>query len=89
MMLREIAGESILIPVGALALKVHGMVSLSESGRLLWEKLQTECSIQELTDAVLAEYEIDSETAEKDVMEFLKKLEAIGVLIQNGGKLEA
>ena len=40
MMLREIAGEYLLIPVGALALKVHGMVNLSESGRYLWEKLQ-------------------------------------------------
>ena len=37
--LREIAGEHILIPVGEAALRVHGMVTLSESAVILYEKL--------------------------------------------------
>ena len=37
MVLREVAGEHILIPVGKTAMRVKGMISLSESGSLLWQ----------------------------------------------------
>lgn len=74
MLLRNIAGEHILIPVGEAALKLHGMISLSESGLLLWNKLQEESSEEELIEAVLEEYDIDHETASADVQEFLNRL---------------
>lgn len=82
MILREIAGEFILIPVGQTALKVHGMISLTESGMLLWKKLQDDCSEADLVDTILGEYEIDRETAIKDVQAFLEKLDDIGILIR-------
>lgn len=80
MLLREIAGEHILIPVGETALKLHGMISLSESGFLLWKKLEEECSEEELTEAVLEEYEVDRETAAADVQEFLNRLRELNLL---------
>ena len=80
MLLRKIAGEYLLIPVGPLALKVHGMVTLSESGYLIWQQLQIESDITELTDAILAEYEVSQETAKGDVRAFLKKLDDLGAL---------
>lgn len=83
MILREIAGEHILIPVGETAIKVHGMISLSESGLLLWKKLQNDCTEADLLDTILSEYEIDQATAQQDVRTFLGKLNAIGILIQD------
>lgn len=83
MILREIAGEHILIPVGETAIKVHGMISLSESGLLLWKKLQNDCTEADLLDTILSEYEIDQATAQQDVRAFLGKLNAIGILIQD------
>lgn len=81
MIIREIAGEHILIPVGQAALKIHGMISLSESGLLLWRKLQAEdCSEENLVESILKEYDIDQETAAADVRGFLGKLEQIGIL---------
>lgn len=80
MIIREIAGEHILIPVGQAALKIHGMISLSESGLLLWKKLQQDCSEEDLIESVLNEYDIDRETAASDVRDFLGKLEHIGIL---------
>ena len=82
MILREIAGEFILIPVGQTALKVHGMISLTESGMLLWKKLQDDCSEMDLVDTILGEYDIDRETAMKDVQAFLEKLDDIEILIR-------
>lgn len=74
MIMREIAGEYILIPVGEAATELFGLVSLNESGALLWEKLQQECTEKDLIEAVLAEYEVDEETAKTGVRRFLEKM---------------
>lgn len=86
LLLREIAGESILIPVGEMALKIHGMISLSESGAILWQKLQKECTEEELVDAILKEYDIDWATAVEDVQAFLKKMRKIGIIVCADGE---
>ena len=83
LIVREIAGEHILIPTGSAALKIHGMINLSESGYLLWDKLQSECTEEELVEAILAEYEIDRETAAEDVHSFLEKMYSIGILVRD------
>lgn len=81
MILREIAGEHLLIPVGQTALKVKGMVTLSESGLLLWNKLQSDCTEEDLVDAVLAEYQVDRDTAAADVKAFLNQMREVGILL--------
>ncbi len=78
--LRQIAGEHILIPVGEAALSIHGMITMTESGVLLWEELQTGCSKEQLIETILAEYDVNRETAEKDVEAFLQKLNQRGIL---------
>ncbi|MDD6022704.1 MAG: PqqD family protein [Oscillospiraceae bacterium] len=80
MILREIAGEHILIPVGATALNIKGMINLTESGVLLWNRLQEECSEAELVEALLEEYDVDPATAQADVQDFLKQLRELELL---------
>ncbi len=69
-----------MIPVGEAALKIKGMISLSESGLLLWNKLQTDCTLDDLVAAMLAEYKVDRATAEQDVQVFLKRMADVGIL---------
>ena len=57
------------------------MVTLSESGLLLWKKLQAECTEEALVEALLAEYEVERETAQADVQAFLEQLDKAGLLI--------
>ena len=78
--IREIAGEHILIPVGQAALHIHGMINLTESGVLLWQRLQQDTTEDQLVEAILAEYDIDSDTARSDVREFLDKLRRLEIL---------
>lgn len=80
LLLREIAGEYLLIPVGELAMKVHGMISLTESGKLLWDKLQNSCTEEELVSCILAEYDIDYATAVEDLKGFIRKMDKVGIL---------
>lgn len=81
MILREIAGECILVPTGAAAAKLNGIISLNGSGRYLWELLREERTEAELTEALLAEYEVDRETAERDVRSFVGRLREAGALV--------
>lgn len=80
MILREIAGEFILIPVGKAALKIHGMINLSESAAFIWNMLQNDCAEDALVDALLTEYDIDRETAVCDVREFIDQMNEVGIL---------
>ena len=81
MILREIAGEHLLIPVGRTALQVKGMVTLSESGLLLWNRLQSDCTEEDLIQVLLSEYEVDRDTAAADVKAFLKRMNDVGLLL--------
>lgn len=72
--LREIAKEYILVPVGKTAIKMNGMITLNEVGVFIWNKLQEECTSEELLNAVLDEFEIDEKHAKSDLNEFLQQL---------------
>jgi hypothetical protein len=72
--LREIAGDYIIIPTGKTVLEFNGLVTVNEVGVLLWKMLQEEVTLEDLVQGVLAEYDIDEETARADIQEFLNKL---------------
>ena len=81
--LREIAGEFILVPVGSAAAQFNGLITLNETARTIFLALAQERTVEELTDAVTAEYEVDRETARADVEEFLRQLREVGALVED------
>lgn len=78
--LREIAGDNILVPVGETALDFNGLITLNEVGAFLWNKLQSEITIDELVQEVLDEYEVDEDTARKDILEFIGYLQNADII---------
>lgn len=82
-MLRQVADEYLVIPVGEAALRVKGLIGLSESGSLLYQKLQSGCEEEDLVNALLAEYDIDRATAQADTAAFLEQMRRMGILIED------
>jgi hypothetical protein len=80
-LLRDVAGTLVVVPVGAAVSAFPGMITLNATGAYIWELLETEQSEQTLTDALVARYEIDSETARADVKAFIAKLKPTGALV--------
>ena len=78
--LRQVAGNSIVIAVGEEALNFNGIITINGAGAFLWEKLSFDVTKEELLSAMLSEYDIDEETAKKDISEFLEKLNSAGLL---------
>ncbi len=74
--LREIAGSSLVMPVGEMAEKVSGMIELSSTGAILWKRLELGATEEELVAEILSKFDIEEETAKADVAEFVNYLKA-------------
>ena len=77
---REIAGDTILVPVGKSVLDSNGLFMLNELGAFIWDLLPGMESEDEICGAVLAEYDVSSETVKKDVADFLHKLREMEII---------
>ncbi len=71
-LLKEVAGNHIVIPVGNL--DFDGMITLNEVGVFIWEKLSNNTNEEEIVALLLKEYDVAPEIAEKDVKAFIQKL---------------
>lgn len=80
--MREIAGEFILVPVGAAAAKFNGLITMNEVGKYIFELLSEKRTLQELAEKITDEYDVSLETAISDAKEFLGQLRDIGALIE-------
>mgnify|MGYP005977022733 FL=1 len=58
--LREIAGETLLVPAGKTALDLNGMLTLNETGAALWRMLPEAADAEALTQGLLQEFEGDT-----------------------------
>lgn len=77
--LREVAGEIIVLPSGD-DLDLNMMITLNDTGRFLWQRLESGAEIEELVQAMLAEYDVDEATARAGVQRFVAKLNENGFL---------
>lgn len=80
---RNVVKEPLLIPTGQAALKVKGLIALSESGSLLYQKLQQDCSKEELVAALTGEYDVSAEVAAQDVEAFLDQMRQLDMLVED------
>lgn len=72
--LREIAGEYVLVPTGATTQEFNGLITLSETAKFIWEHMEEADSLEEMIQLLLDNYEIDEETAKRDAIEFISQL---------------
>lgn len=78
--LRQVAGNSIVIAVGDEAINFNGIITINGAGTFLWERLEKGAEKEELLQAMLKEYDIDEATAASDIDEFLEKLKKANLL---------
>lgn len=79
---RKIADEHLLIPTGEAALAAMGLIALSESGCLLYQRLQNDCTREELIAALTAEYDVAEAVAGADVDAFLDQMRQLNMLVE-------
>jgi hypothetical protein len=81
--LREIAGEYIIIPTGKTALEFNGLITVNEIGMELWKMLQNDVTFEDLLNGIMEEYDVDEDVAKEDIQDFLDKLSNGGILTED------
>lgn len=81
-MLREIVDTWVVIPLGERVVEFNGMITLSDTGALIWKGIEDGKDVNSLVDSIVAEYDIDKETALADTLEFISTIEKNSLLEQ-------
>jgi sensor domain CHASE-containing protein len=79
-LLRDIAGQTIVVPIGAEAVRFNGIVTLNKTGKVLWNALQNEQNADDLVRVLLNQFEVEEATAKNDVSSFVEKLKKANLL---------
>lgn len=78
--LRQVAGAWIVLPVAEKTVDFNGMLTLNETGLMLWKLLEKGSTREALAQALTDEYDVTFAEAIADVDEYLAKLERAGCL---------
>lgn len=73
-MLREVAGNNIVVGVGERSLDFNGIINVNETGAEIWKLFQQDTTPEAAAKAMTEEFEVNYETALNDVNEFVEKL---------------
>ena len=78
--LRQVADTWVVLPVGNTSVSFNSMLTLNETGAVLWRALEQGGDRQALAAALTAEYDVSTEEALADVDAFVQKLAQVGCL---------
>ena len=81
--MRQIAGEFLLVPTGAAAAKFNGLITMNDVGRFIFQTLAEEHTVCEVAALITKEYDVDENTAIADTEEFVQQLRQIGALVDD------
>jgi hypothetical protein len=71
----DLAGEAVILDF-----KSGVYYGLNEVGASIWNLIQEPRTVNEIRDAILAEYEVEPEQCDRDLFALLQQLEASGLI---------
>ncbi|MBR2431313.1 MAG: PqqD family protein [Clostridia bacterium] len=77
---KEIAGQYVVIALGAASKIFNGIIKLNDSGKFIWDKLAVGADKDDIVNALLEEYDVDRTVAEADVDKFIDELKGANIL---------
>ncbi len=85
---RQIGGETIIVPVRGGVGDLNSIYTLNAPGADIWQMMRAGKPVPEIAAAVCREYEVSTEEATQDIVDFMNNLRASGLhgsLPENGG----
>ena len=79
-LLRKVAGDHVVVPVGEAGKVFHGMIRLNDTGAFLWEQCRKETTKEQVLQAMAEKYEVDESVAADDLDRFLQQLRNAEIL---------
>ncbi len=79
-LIREVAGQTVIIPDGEKNVEFTGMIKLNETGKLIWEAVTKGDSQEDIATKIAGEYGITKDKALGDVQSFVMKMKEEGFI---------
>ena len=74
---RAVGNELILVPLTGNVAQMNELFTMNETGKFIWENLGEMTTIEDLENSMTDTFEIDADTAKKDIKIFINKLETL------------
>lgn len=78
---REIADEVILVPIRNNVGDLNSIYTLNETAAFAWSLLDGQRTLQTICDQIVAEYDVDAEQAESDLLELFDTLQSLQAVV--------
>lgn len=73
-LVREIAGEHVMMPVGETALKFNGLVMANDVSAFIWENIEKVSDANEMAELICREFDVSYDEAFNDVDTLFKQM---------------
>lgn len=78
---REIAGSTVVVPVGDMSKVFNGMITLNDSASFFWDIFaKKDMSIDDAVKEVTDKYEVSAQKAKEDIEKFVNMLKENNLL---------
>ena len=78
--LRQVAGTWVVLPLTDATVDFNGMLTLNDSGLILFKMLENDTTKEEMAASLTSEYDVDYNDALADVDAFVEKLKKAGCI---------
>jgi hypothetical protein len=79
--MREVAGQYVVVAVGEASKTFHGMIKLNSTGKDIWEGLEKGLTEEEIVEVLVEKYDVQNSDVKNDVQEFLKQMREVGIIV--------
>jgi hypothetical protein len=74
---REVGTELILVPLTGNVAQMSELFTMNETAKFIWENITAETTVEDIENSMTEAFDIDAETAHKDIENFLLRMEAL------------
>jgi hypothetical protein len=80
LMARNIAGETLIVPIRNSVGDLNSIYTLNEVGALIWQMIDGRTSVEKIVAAISREYDVTADEATGDVVELLDSMTEAGLV---------
>ncbi len=82
LVVREIAGETLLVPISGQLADLERIFTLNDVGKFIWTQLDGNTNIETVLSRITEEFAVDRETAQTDLYELISDFMSAGLVKQ-------
>ena len=78
--MREVAGQTVIVATGEAARGFRGMIKVNEAGRIIWQGITDGLDETAIVERIVDAFDVTCDTAERDVAAFVAQMRDNGFL---------